>query len=76
MAKKRRGTSVGPSTIPADCNTIRDIVVSDLGMTPDAIDYLFAEIEPSEITGFVWQDFNNDGLIDFGEQRSRTSPSG
>ncbi len=30
-------------------------------------DYLFAYVEPAYISGFVYEDFNDDGLIDFNE---------
>ncbi|MFV2069352.1 MAG: SdrD B-like domain-containing protein, partial [Pirellulales bacterium] len=48
-------------------NTIADIAVG--GITPVAatVDYLFAEIEPSDLFGTVWRDFNDDGEINFGE---------
>jgi len=29
--------------------------------------YIFGEIRPASVSGFVWEDFNNDGLIDFNE---------
>ncbi len=29
--------------------------------------YNFGEINPSSLSGFAWQDYNNDGLIDFNE---------
>ncbi len=35
---------------------------------PDAPGYNFAEIRPSEVVGMVWQDFNDDGEINFGEK--------
>src|SRR6185503_4081131 len=40
-------------------------IVSD-GAT-NAVDYLFAEIRPSQTVGLVWSDFNNDGDVNFGE---------
>jgi hypothetical protein len=50
-----------------DNNQITDILVGDPGTTADAVDYLFAEIEPAELYGRVWRDFNHDGDINFGE---------
>jgi len=38
---------------------------------PDATGYDFAEIRPSEVHGLVWEDFNNDGEVDFGEKAIR-----
>jgi hypothetical protein len=29
----------------------------------DATKYNFAEIQPSDLQGLVWQDFNNDGEV-------------
>jgi hypothetical protein len=50
-----------------DSNQITGIVVGEPGTTADAIDYLFAEIRPSQMLGMVWSDADNDGQIDFGE---------
>ncbi len=30
-------------------------------------DYLFADVEPAYLSGYAYEDFNNDGLIDFNE---------
>ena len=46
---------------------ITDIHVSGSGTANPVADYLFAEIDASDILGTVWRDFNNDGEIDFGE---------
>lgn len=51
-----------------DSNQITAISVGDPGTTADAIDYLFAEIRPSQAQGLVWSDFNNDGEVNFGER--------
>ena len=50
-----------------DSNRINGISVGSPGTTADAVDYLFAEIEPSDLFGTVWRDFNHDGEINFGE---------
>jgi hypothetical protein len=34
----------------------------------DATGYNFAEIQPSDAMGLVWEDFNNDGEVNFGEK--------
>lgn len=34
----------------------------------DAPGYNFAELQPSRIQGLVWEDFNDDGEVDFGEK--------
>lgn len=50
-----------------DSNQISGISVGEPGTTADAIDYLFANILPSQALGLVWSDFNNDGEVNFGE---------
>jgi PKD repeat protein len=50
-----------------DSNEIADIVVGTANASSDGVDYLFAEIRPSLIQGLVWNDFDNDGEVDFGE---------
>jgi uncharacterized delta-60 repeat protein len=51
-----------------ESNTIEGIDLEPALPAFDAVDYLFAAIEPSTLMGFVWKDFNADGLIDFNEQ--------
>jgi hypothetical protein len=48
-----------------DNNKITDIIFGE--SDPDLEGYDFAEIEPSHLFGTVWEDFNNDGDINFGE---------
>lgn len=36
-------------------------------LPPNGENYLFAEIRPSSIQGLVWEDFNDDAEVDFGE---------
>jgi uncharacterized protein (DUF2141 family) len=69
------GDETAPATAPGgavdnttDWNQITDITVGDPGTTPDADGYLFAEIEPSDIQGMAWEDFNNDGGVTFSEK--------
>jgi hypothetical protein len=50
-----------------DSNHISGIQVGDPGTNADAVDYLFAEIRPSQIMGLVWSDTDDDGEVDFGE---------
>jgi hypothetical protein len=52
----------------ADSDTIQGIVVTvdDGDLVADG--YNFAEIRPSRVQGLVWQDANNNGLVDLGEQ--------
>jgi hypothetical protein len=50
-----------------DSNQIGAISVGAPGTTADAVDYLFAEIRPSQALGLVWRDSDNDGQVDFGE---------
>lgn len=47
-----------------DGNSITGIplVAGDIG-----VDYNFAEIRPSRLQALVWEDFNNDGEVNFGE---------
>jgi len=49
-------------------NEITGIVVGDPGTTPDANGYNFAELLPASAQGMVWEDFNNNGEIDFNEK--------
>src|SRR5262249_17803436 len=50
-----------------DSDQITGISVGAPGTTVDALDYLFARIRPSRALGLAWQDFNDDGEVDFGE---------
>jgi ELWxxDGT repeat protein len=49
-----------------DSNAIRSILVPVGAANSDG--YNFAEILPSRLHGLVWEDFNDDGAVDFGEQ--------
>ena len=49
-----------------DWNEISDIVVK--AGDPDAGGYTFADIRPSDVEGMVWEDYNNDGEVNFGEK--------
>ncbi|MCA9121123.1 MAG: DUF11 domain-containing protein [Planctomycetaceae bacterium] len=40
----------------------------DLGRGEDGSDYGFAELEPAKLSGYVYNDTNDNGQIDFGEQ--------
>lgn len=64
--KEMAGTLGGTVDNSQDSQTISGIVVAN--GDPDASGYNFAEIRPSEAIGLVWQDFNNDGEVNFGEQ--------
>ena len=55
-----------------DSNQIADIIVA--AGDPDVEGYLFADIRPSDLLGLVWQDFNNDGEVNFGEQAIESVP--
>jgi len=48
---------------------VADDVISDIAVASgDAgVGYTFIELNPSSLSGFVWEDFNNDGEIDFNE---------
>ncbi len=48
-----------------DSNVIAGLTVD--ASSADSDGYNFAEIRPSMIQGTVWEDFNNNGLIDFNE---------
>jgi hypothetical protein len=50
-----------------DSNSIGSIIAGAPGTTADAIDYLFAEILPSQALGLVWLDSDNGGDVDAGE---------
>jgi hypothetical protein len=60
------GTLGGTVNNSADNNTISGIVIGTDGV--EATDYNFADIRPSDLQGLVWQDFNNDGTVNFGEK--------
>jgi len=51
-----------------DFNEITGIFIGPTGTTPDAGGYNFAELQPSSMKGVVWEDFNDDGEIDFDEK--------
>ena len=57
------GTAGGFVDNSQDFNEIRDMVLGNF----DGTGYLFGEILPSSLQGLVWEDFNNDGEVDFGE---------
>ena len=44
------------------------------GTTPDAVDYLFADIRSSQILGLVWSDADDDGEVDFGAKNLSKAP--
>lgn len=50
--------------------TLGDDVLSDivLASAQDGTGYNFTEIVPASLSGFVYEDFNNDGEIDFNEK--------
>ncbi|MEO2049815.1 MAG: SdrD B-like domain-containing protein [Pirellulales bacterium] len=49
-----------------DSDAISNIIVTS--GDSDADGYNFADIRPSRIQGLVWEDFNDDGEVNFGEQ--------
>ncbi|MFO7907532.1 MAG: Ig-like domain-containing protein, partial [Pirellulaceae bacterium] len=65
--KETAGSLGGDVVNKADSNVIANISVDGAGEHADAVDYLFAKVEPSDLFGRVWRDFNNDGEINFGE---------
>lgn len=50
-----------------DSNAITTITIGDPGTQVDSDGYDFAEIRPSSLQGLVWEDFDDDGGVDFGE---------
>ena len=64
--KEAAGNLGGGINHSADSNTVSGIVVGNDGIA--ATDYLFGELRPSEISGLVWEDFNVDGQVNFGER--------
>jgi hypothetical protein len=63
--KETPGVNGGMVHNSQDCNEITGIDVGGSGSAQEAaVDYLFAEIEPSDIFGMVWRDFNNNGEVD------------
>jgi hypothetical protein len=64
--KETAGNLGGDVDNTQDSNTITSIVIGNDGV--DAAGYNVAEIRPSELQGLVWQDFNNDGEVNFGEK--------
>lgn len=63
--KETAGTLGGSVNNNADSNSISGIAVVLDG--EDGAGYGFGEIQPSVIQGMVWEDFNNDGQVNFGE---------
>jgi len=47
-----------------------DDLLSDIVLVggEDGTSYNFGEVLPASVSGFVWEDFNDDGLIDFNER--------
>jgi len=64
--KETAGTLGGTVDNSQDSNTISGIVIGTDGV--DATGYNFANIRPSDLLGLIWQDFNNDGEVNFGEK--------
>ena len=64
--KETAGTLGGTVDNSQDSNTISAIVIGNDGV--NATGYNFAEIRPSDLQGLVWEDFNNDGEVNFGEK--------
>lgn len=52
----------------ADSNAITGIVIGQPGTQSDTAGYDFAEIQPSSLQSLVWEDFDDDGGVDFGEK--------
>ena len=63
--KEAAGALGGTVYNDRDSNVIDAIVVHI--DDPDAPGYNFGEIRPSRLQGLVWEDFNNDSEVDFGE---------
>lgn len=66
--RETAGTVGGTVDNTQDSQQITDIILGDPGTNSRALDYLFAEIRPSQAQGLVWSDFNNNGQVDFGEK--------
>ncbi|MGE0760126.1 MAG: SdrD B-like domain-containing protein, partial [Pirellulaceae bacterium] len=64
--RETAGTLGGTVDNLKDSDSIGDIQLEP-GTAP-AVDYLFAQILPSHLHGLVWEDFNDDGEVDFGER--------
>ncbi len=64
--KEQSGTWGGTVDSQRDWNEIVDIVFAAGG--DDATGYGFAELRPSRMLGLVWEDFNDDGEVNFGEK--------
>jgi hypothetical protein len=63
--KETDGNLGGTVNNAEDSNTIADI---ELFPGEVGLDYNFAEIRPSRLQAMVWEDFNNDGEVNFGEK--------
>jgi len=66
--KETAGNIGGTVDNAKDFNEITCIVIGLPGTTPDGDGYNFAELQPSLIRGALWEDFNNDGEINFNEK--------
>ncbi|HEX5102522.1 MAG TPA: SdrD B-like domain-containing protein, partial [Pirellulaceae bacterium] len=66
--KEKAGSLGGTVDNATDSQSIQGIVVGfDSGIAV-AVGYNFAELHPSRVQGLVWEDANNNGEVDFGEQ--------
>jgi uncharacterized delta-60 repeat protein len=64
--KETAGNLGGAVNNDIDSKTISGIVIGNDGIA--ATDYLFGNLSPSELSGLVWEDFNADGQVNFGEK--------
>lgn len=65
--KESAGSLGGQVENLQDSDVITGITVGAPGTQADGTGYRFAEIRPSSLQGMVFEDFNDDGLIDYGE---------
>jgi hypothetical protein len=66
--KETAGVNGGTVDNSQDSNAITGIDLTGHAPVQEAaVDYLFAEIQPSDIYGSVWRDVNNDGEINYRE---------
>lgn len=61
------GVNGGSRDNTRDSNAIRGIEVGSDGPASVNTGYLFAELQPASIQGLVWEDYDNDASVDFGE---------
>ncbi len=65
--KETAGVNGGTVDNSSDSRRITNIQVGAEGAAASDVNYLFAELLPASLQGMVWEDFDDDAEVDFGE---------